>query len=152
MTEPVRPLIPQFPASAVSSALIQAYWNTDYTAIDDAEFVLNPGQASGALRQRMAQHRCDSAVYLTACNPFSRMLGVAENTQRQAQLAMELERRGLVYVAGVGRGKDSEWAAEPSFLIYGMALEDAKVLGRQFGQNALVWCGPDAVPQLVLLR
>ena len=32
-----------------------------------------------------------------------------------------------------------------------MGLEEAKVLGCRYEQNAVVWCGVDAVPQLILL-
>ncbi|UUZ55406.1 DUF3293 domain-containing protein [Massilia sp. H-1] len=45
-----------------------------------------------------------------------------------------------------------EWPSEPSFLVRGLSLEDASALGRQLRQNAIVWCGADLVPQLILLR
>jgi hypothetical protein len=35
--------------------------------------------------------------------------------------------------------------------VLGLALEAAKSLGRRHEQNAVVWSGPDAVPQLVML-
>jgi hypothetical protein len=34
----------------------------------------------------------------------------------------------------------------------GLSLEAAKALGKKYDQNAVVWCGPDAIPELVLLR
>ena len=34
----------------------------------------------------------------------------------------------------------------------GLALEPAKTIGTHFNQDAIVWVGPDAVPQLILLR
>lgn len=33
-----------------------------------------------------------------------------------------------------------------------MSLGAAKAIGTQFEQDAIVWVGPDAVPQLILLR
>ena len=45
-----------------------------------------------------------------------------------------------------------EWPGEESVFVPGLDLERAKSLGVEFGQNAIVWAGPDAVPQLVLLR
>ena len=41
---------------------------------------------------------------------------------------------------------------EPSIFAVGLPLEDARRLGDAFGQDAIVWVGSDAVPQLVLLR
>jgi len=41
---------------------------------------------------------------------------------------------------------------ERSVFAYGMDKASACALGRQFRQDAIVWVGPDAVPQLVLLR
>ena len=39
-----------------------------------------------------------------------------------------------------------------AILVLGLALEAAKSLGNAYEQNAVIWCGPDAVPSLVLLR
>lgn len=36
-------------------------------------------------------------------------------------------------------------------LVLGLALEAAKSLGNAYEQNAVIWCGADAVPNLVLL-
>jgi len=33
-----------------------------------------------------------------------------------------------------------------------LALEPTKAIGGHFDQDAIVWVGPDAVPQLILLR
>ena len=41
---------------------------------------------------------------------------------------------------------------EASYLIFGLTLEAAKMLGMRLEQNAIVWAGVDAVPQLILLR
>ena len=37
-------------------------------------------------------------------------------------------------------------------LILGMDLHTARAWGQQWQQNALLYCGADTVPQLVLLR
>jgi hypothetical protein len=41
---------------------------------------------------------------------------------------------------------------ERSVFAYGMDKASACAVGRQFRQDAIVWVGADAVPQLVLLR
>jgi hypothetical protein len=37
-------------------------------------------------------------------------------------------------------------------LILGLDLEAARTLGNRMEQNAIVWIGADAVPELVLLK
>jgi len=39
-----------------------------------------------------------------------------------------------------GRGEDSSWTPEPSFLVLGVTRKDAVALGRRYGQLAVV-CG-----------
>ena len=93
----------------------------------------------------------DCSCFITACNPFSRSLDAHSNQLRQGDLAAELRHRSLSYQSGEGRHPTNGWPAEPSFLVLGLALEAAKSLGRCHEQNAIVWSGPDAVPQLVML-
>ncbi|WP_366510990.1 DUF3293 domain-containing protein [Yoonia sp.] len=42
-----------------------------------------------------------------------------------------------------------EWPREESVLVPGISLERAKSLDVEFGQNAIVWAGYDAVPHLI---
>lgn len=44
------------------------------------------------------------------------------------------------------------WPTEKSFFVLGLDLNTSKSLGRQFNQNAIVWIGSNAIPQLILLR
>ncbi len=41
---------------------------------------------------------------------------------------------------------------EASFLILDIDKNTASDIGKQFEQNAIVWCTSDAVPELILLR
>ena len=71
---------------------------------------------------------------------------------RQQALAKELSRRSLTFLRGIGQHPSNEWPGEDSFLVFGLTLEAAKVLGSKFEQNGFVWNGADGVPQLILLR
>ena len=53
---------------------------------------------------------------------------------------------------GLGEHPTNGWPGEASYLIFGLTLEAAKMLGMRLEQNAIVWTGADTVPQLVLLR
>lgn len=141
-----------FSESAISSDLIEAYTATDYHVYAETPFVLKVGQASPALVQLYSKHRCDCAAYVTASNPFSQVANDADNQRRHADLVDELMKRSLHFVEGMGRDTRCQWPGEASCLVMGLSLEAAKKLGRHYEQNALVWCGPDTVPQLVLLR
>lgn len=97
-------------------------------------------------------HHVACSAFITACNPFSRSLDSQTNALRQAALAHELEALGLTRIEGIGKHPSNNWPGEASFLVLGVTLADAKALGEKHGQNAIVWCGADAVPQLILLR
>ncbi len=64
----------------------------------------------------------------------------------------ELRLRSLLFIEGVGQHPSNRWPPEPSFLVLDLSLEAAKALGSRHEQNAIVWCGADATPLLVLLR
>ena len=113
--------------------------------------VLEIDVASPALLALHRRRGVDCSCFITACNPFSRLLDSHSNQLRQDDLAAELRHRSLAYLSGEGRHPSNGWPAEPSFLVLGLALEAAKSLGRRHEQNAIVWSGPDAVPQLVML-
>jgi hypothetical protein len=62
-----------------------------------------------------------------------------------------LNRLGVRFIDGIGQHPSTAWG-EPSFLVLGVSLETARELGVRHEQNAIIWVGSDAVPQLVLLR
>ena len=74
------------------------------------------------------------------------------NERGHAELAHLLQGHGVAAIEGSGSGKDTDWPAEKSWFALGLQLDPAKDIGRRFDQDAIVWVGPDAVPQLILLR
>lgn len=141
-----------FLASAIDPRTVQAYLETEYIVHGEPGFTLRVGQSRPDLLSAHKRQETDCSAFLTACNPFSEAFDAAANAARQAALAEELSRRSLVFLPGIGRHPSNDWPGEDSFLVFGLALEAAKVLGAKFEQNALVWAGADAVPQLILLR
>lgn len=139
-------------ASIIDSATVQAYRETDYRVFAGPAFTLQVGQASAELRAAHKRHKTQCSAFLTACNPYSHAFDAASNAERQAALAEELKQRSLAFETGIGQHPGNGWPGEESFLVYGLTLESAKVLGTRLEQNAFVWCGEDAVPQLILLR
>jgi hypothetical protein len=148
--------MPEF-ETMIPSATLQAYRETDYKvhaddALGSAAFTLKIDVACDKLMKVFAHHKVDCSAYLTACNPFSELCDESGNAARQEELSAEIKKRGLCCFAGIGQHPSNQWPGEDSVLVLGLSLEDAKSLGSKYEQNAIVWCGADAVPQLILLR
>jgi hypothetical protein len=138
--------------SEISPLTIKAYLETDYRVFGEAPFVVKVGVANESLAKLYKRLKTNCGVFVTAFNPFSNDVGDAANAARQFELAKELNQRKLTFFEGIGKHPSGEWAAEPSYFVLGLSLEAAKALGRKYDQNAIVWCGPDATAELVLLR
>jgi hypothetical protein len=136
----------------IDPATAQAYRETNYGVQATDPFVLRVGEACPELLAAHQQHRVDCSAYITACNPFSQACESEVNTERHAALGRELDQGGLTYLEGIGQHPSNQWPGEASYLIFGLPLDAAKALGSQLAQNAIVWTGADAVPQLILLR
>lgn len=150
--EQQQPLKPSFPATVIAPDTLFAYLQTDYRVDGEVPFTLRIGQPCPALSTLHKTHKVQCSAFITACNPLSEPVSDAENAARQDALAQELKRRSLAFLPGVGQHPSSQWPGEPSYLVLGLSLEAAKALGSRLEQNAIVWSGADAVPQLILLR
>ena len=141
-----------FSASAISATTIQAYRETHYHVQDDPAYTLQVGQRGEELLAAHKRRKALCSAFLTACNPYSQLLPAEENAKRQHALARELNLRSLTFVDGLGKHPSGAWPGEASFLVFDLTLESAKTLGKALEQNAILWSGVDAVPQLILLR
>ena len=138
--------------TVVSEALIQAYRETHFIMHEPERLVLKVGQRNFGLARLHAQFGVSSSSFVTACSPFSQEVSAAVNAGRTISLEAELRDSGLRYFEGVGEHPRGDWLGEASFLVLGIPLDDARALGNHHEQNAIVWSGADAVPQLILLR
>ena len=141
-----------FQDSVIAQSSIQAYLHTNYHVHGAMPLTLNIGVANAGLAALHKTHSVESSAYVTACNPYSQAQDDSANDAQQAVLARELQQNGLTYINGIGQHPTNGWSGEQSFLVLGLSHEDARMLGARHGQNAIVWCGLDAVPELVLLR
>jgi len=141
-----------FPDSVIDAGLIQAFHETHYEVHGAEPFTLRVDEPSAALAAAHGRCRANCSAYITACNPYSESVGAASNAERHADFALELARRSLAHIEGIGQHPSNEWLGEASYLVFGMALEAARTMGRALKQNAIVWSDADAVPRLILLR
>ena len=139
-------------SSAIEPATLRAYQQTEYRVQGSTAAILRVGVKSAQLAALHQTHQTDCSVFITACNPRGELLEAAVNVQRQEALAAEISQRGYVALAGIGQHPTGRWPAEPSYLVLGVTRAAARHLGLQFEQNAILWAGSDAIPELILLR
>ena len=125
--------------SSDPSTLWDAYRRTTYAARTSAgEIQIHPGLPSQDLDALLDQCGADQWAYLTAYNPGSRLLSSEENVGRQQALLQAVQDRGLTVFEGESVLDPAAWPPEPSLLILGMPPDEARSLGRRFGQLAIV--------------
>jgi len=142
--------------SEIPGDLVKAYRSAHYQAGPGPDLItLHVDQYSARLSQllNVSGHQC--AAFITACNQF----GVRQNPELNRAACAALRNRLDEYVShsdqvieGTGSDPREGWSPEESFLVLGLNLEEARRLGREFRQNAIVWAGKDAIPKLILLR
>ena len=140
------------PAAAIDAALIQAYRETVYTLQRPTPLALRVDEANDALRVVHAKYGVSESCFVTAHNPLSVRLEDAANDARHRALCAGLRAAGRVFFEATGAHPTGPWPAEQGVFALGLSRTDAAALGRRWDQNAVVWCGGDAVPQLITLR
>jgi hypothetical protein len=141
------------PATCIHPEKLRAYLATAYRlGHTDQEIVLTIGQRSDPLAALFDGHGVDCGAFITAYNPYGTQQSDALNQQAHALLATRLTGRGLTAIEGSGGEPGSDWPDEHSYFALGMGLDEARSFGTEFGQDAIVWVGRDAIPELILLR
>jgi DNA-binding transcriptional ArsR family regulator len=141
-----------FSQSTISLELIQAYRETAYRVDAPEPFVLSIDQSSSHLKRLYRTHLVSSCAFITAWNPYSESLSAEENSARQTRLANDVRELALELIEGEGKHPNGLWPGEASYLVLGLTLDEAQKLGQQYQQNAILWCGAEAIPRLVLLK
>jgi hypothetical protein len=93
---------------------------------------------SETLDRLLRDHRTSEWAYVTAFNPGSRVIPDEVNQARHQELCAAVSALGVPVLEGHGAGIDGDWPLEISLLIVGIGLQDARALGRKFGQLAIV--------------
>ena len=125
--------------SKLEPDLIAAYKNTLFQAhVGDDVITLIVGQKCPALQAVFEQHNVTIACYITAFNPFGRLLTKRENEARNARLLLELVAQYRVF-EGIGIDPNGEWEGEASFLALGASKDASLALAETWKQNAVVF-------------
>ncbi len=132
---------------------VRAYLATDYRlGHTSQDIVLNIGRRSERLAALFAASGVACGAFLTAYNPRGAIQADEANERAHTELAGLLSAQALGAIEGSGSEEGTDWPSEKSWFALGLQLAPAKTLGHRFDQDAIVWVGADAVPQLILLR
>lgn len=99
---------------------------------------LHVGEVSPRLDKLLAGYAIEPWAFITAWNPGSHSLPTEVNNTRHAELLQLVRERGWRFYAGNGIPSNSDWEPERSMLVLGISKDEAAILGKRFGQNAVV--------------
>lgn len=141
--------------TAVPAARVAVYESARYCIEQPGRPLveLRAGVASPELAALYREHGAAAMGFITACNPGG-TVSDAENEVAMVRLRADVLALGLVALPGTGRDGDrtSPWPGEPSLAVFGISRQEACNLGLRYRQDAIVWAGAGAVPELVMLR
>lgn len=143
----------------IADQLIQAYRKAVYRvqpgridACNCAGFDLQVDHASSELAALLACTHEGCATLITADNPASQPCSDPHNREQGLRLRAAISALGRSCIETRALDPENHWPPEHGLLVPGLALEPAKRLGIDFGQNAILWANTDACPRLILLQ
>lgn len=141
------------PGVPIDEGLLAAWRKSEYR-VDTAHgtLVLHIDEHSPDLAALMASEAVDCGAYITADNPCSQVVSDADNIAARQRLETRLREGAWRWLPGLGIDPEGDHPGERSVLVLGIAPADAFVIGRDFGQDAILVIGADAIPRLQVTR
>ena len=133
--------------------LIASYLHTDYQiSIHNEPICLRINHYLEPLAHllRTTQQACGAII--SAYNPQSTLQSDEDNARAHQLLQDYLRNQGYAITESLHKDPAEQWPNEKGFFVIGVNLDDARSIGQQFNQNAIVWIGSDAIPRLILLN
>jgi len=135
----------------ISQELLKAYKATTYS-VPELELNIIVDEHNKLLEKFLARQNVKTWAFITAWNPHSRELSLAENQSRNQGLLAQLKSQGLLIYEGVGIPDDEGWIPEESFFVVGVSRQYATKLAVEYGQNAIVFGGARGKAKLILIN
>lgn len=129
------------------NALIEAYKNTKYKVFEP-DLTIEIGVLNQSVDMLLIKHKSAEWTFITAYNPYSRVLTNDENKVRHDELK-ELTKDYTTF-EGHGVGKDPAWEPELSLFVIGITRDEASKIGKKFEQNAIVCGALNNLPELLI--
>lgn len=127
-----------------------AYLGAIYVACDEEkETIFRIGELSTAIDEILKKKHADSFAFITAYNPRSEIKSEIENEFRQKELEKVLNDIGFKFLFGYGTDENRTWRPEQSVFVFDISKAEAERIGREFGQNAIVYGKKGAEIELV---
>lgn len=138
---------------AKTTELDAAYRATTYRVfLPGGHAGLRIDQPDAVLKAWLEKAGCSTFAIITAFNPGSQPSDAAQNAERQSQLECELLEGNYEPYAGENVPDQADGLLEESCFVPDITFEDACALAEDFGQNALVCGGTDAIPRLIWIE
>jgi Protein of unknown function (DUF3293) len=126
----------------------EIYLETNYIVQDgESQFVFRIGETN--VDELLNRYEATSWAFITAHNPYSRQLSIAENETRQSELTDLVKSKNLRFVEGFGECTTPGWEHEMCLFIFNIELTLAIELAKKYEQNAIVYGELGGVPQLI---
>lgn len=131
--------------------LLEAYKNTTYRVyLECNSFIdLFIDKLNLDIINLLNKYNSNNAIFITAYNPYSKLLNKEENELRQNELIEEIKQLDLKYFYGDGVGLDNSWEPEKSILVLNVDKETMNYLIEKFEQNAIVFVDKSGLPILL---
>ncbi|WP_353150928.1 DUF3293 domain-containing protein [Pollutimonas bauzanensis] len=137
----------------IPDPLLTAFLETNYVVFSPAaSFSLRIGKYSAGLAKLMSEHRANTAAILTAYNPGAAPVDIKANRDAQKLLLDSIQMQSVSYFFGENIPADADGPLEPTIVVMGMQLEQARALAEQFKQLAFVFSDARAIPELVWMH
>jgi hypothetical protein len=135
----IKPLVSLNTLRDERTGVWDAYLRTTFIAeTPNGKIEIRPGSSSVALDSILRKNRVAEWAYVTAYNPGSRLMSDEINKRAHEELRRIVSERRLICFDGHGVGPGGAWPPEASLLVLGLSIDQARALGRQFGQLAIV--------------
>ncbi len=132
---------------------IAAYCKTSYCLIlQSGTLELAVNIRHDDLSALFERHAVECGAFITAYNPRGTLQHTHLNQIAHASLKNRVATLKLIGIDAFTQTHSGDWPTEHGLFVLGIGLEQAKLLGSELGQDALVWIGPDLTPTLILLR
>ncbi len=130
-------------------SLIESYKKTKYKVFEPT-ITIEIGIFNQDLNNLILNHNSNEWAFITAYNPYSKVLTNDENKIRHYELKELTE--NYVTFEGHGVGEDPTWEPELSLFIIGISKVEASKIGKKFEQNAIVYGELNNSAELIILN
>ncbi len=132
--------------------LQKAYTETAYVILNEEQiFEVFVDQFNNNFNKWCNTKKITSWAVITAYNPYSKELLNTENRELNHQLKDTILQQGFRFNEARGVPKNSDWDSEESFFIHNITLQEAKEIGVNYKQNAIITGSYNQNAQLIWL-